>query len=78
LKENGTRNKNQEVLMTLKICGALAVLAGVLVVPAKPGENKIPPAGKAIKLFNGKNLDGFDTFLKTKGFNNDPGQGVPG
>jgi hypothetical protein len=33
-----------------------------------------PPTGKAIKLFNGKNLDGFDTFLRTKGLNNDPDQ----
>jgi hypothetical protein len=32
----------------------------------------VPPTGKAIKLFNGKNLNGFDTFLKTKGLNNDP------
>ena len=32
----------------------------------------LPPAGKPIHLFNGKNLDGFDTFLQTKGLNNDP------
>lgn len=32
----------------------------------------LPPTGKAIKLFNGKNLNGFDTFLKEKGLNNDP------
>jgi len=25
-----------------------------------------------VRLFNGKNLDGFDTFLQTKGLNNDP------
>src|SRR5262249_54463165 len=25
-----------------------------------------------IRLFNGRNLDGFDTFLKSKGLNNDP------
>jgi len=25
-----------------------------------------------IRLFNGRNLEGFDTFLKTKGLNNDP------
>ena len=33
---------------------------------------ELPPAGKPIKLFNGKNLKGFDTFLKEKGLNNDP------
>lgn len=32
----------------------------------------VSPPGKAGKLFNGKNLDGFDTFLRTKGLNNDP------
>jgi len=58
--------------MTLKTYSALAALAGALVVPATPRENKTPPAGRAIRLFNGKNLDGFDTFLKTKGLNNDP------
>src|SRR5437762_100923 len=30
------------------------------------------PNGKPVRLFNGKNLDGFDTFLRTKGINNDP------
>ncbi len=33
---------------------------------------EIPPAGEPIQLFNGKNLDGFYTFLRTKGANNDP------
>ncbi len=32
----------------------------------------IPPHGPAIVLFNGSNLSGFDTFLKSKGLNNDP------
>jgi len=32
----------------------------------------LPPLGKRIKLFNGKNLNGFDTFLREKGLNNDP------
>lgn len=36
------------------------------------GRIETPPTAKPIKLFNGKNLDGFDTFLKTKGLNNDP------
>lgn len=29
-------------------------------------------ADAPVRLFNGKNLDGFDTFLQTKGLNNDP------
>jgi hypothetical protein len=31
-----------------------------------------PATGKPIKLFNGKNLQGFDTFLRDKGLNSDP------
>jgi hypothetical protein len=34
--------------------------------------NKIPAHGSAVVLFDGKNLDQFDTFLKTKGLNADP------
>jgi Domain of Unknown Function (DUF1080) len=33
---------------------------------------KIPPHKPAIVLFDGSNLDSFDTFLKTKGLNSDP------
>jgi hypothetical protein len=32
----------------------------------------IPPHGPAIVLFNGADLSGFDTFLKSKGLNSDP------
>jgi hypothetical protein len=32
----------------------------------------LPPLGGAIKLFNGKNLKGFDTFLRDRGLNSDP------
>ena len=35
----------------------------------------IPPTGKGIRLFDGKSLEHFDTFVYQKGFNNDP-QGV--
>src|SRR5689334_14480478 len=58
--------------MSLRMYAALAALAGALALPAMAGENKIPPTGKAIKHFNGKNLDGFDTVLKTQGLNIDP------
>src|SRR2546425_513021 len=30
------------------------------------------PSTKPLRLFNGKNLDGFDMFLQSKGLNNDP------
>jgi hypothetical protein len=32
----------------------------------------IPPHGKLVKLFNGKDFSGFDTVLKSKGINSDP------
>jgi hypothetical protein len=32
----------------------------------------IPPHGKLVHLFNGKNLSGFDTLLQSKGLNSDP------
>jgi hypothetical protein len=47
-----------------------ALLAAVLALGLAGADR--PPTGKAIKLFNGKNLQGFDTFLKDKGLNNDP------
>ena len=34
----------------------------------------LPPLGEPIHLFNGRDLSRFDTFLRDKGFNNDPDQ----
>lgn len=39
---------------------------------AQPDQPKIPPHKAAIVLFSGSNLNNFDTFLKTRGLNNDP------
>lgn len=58
--------------MSWKVYAVAAFLIAGAAFAGKPEDHKIPPTGKAIKLFNGKNLDGFDTFLKTKGLNNDP------
>lgn len=46
---------------------AAVILAIVVHAPAAPNTS-----GKTIELFNGKNLDGFDTFLREQGLNNDP------
>lgn len=35
------------------------------------GKSDIPPHGKAVVLFNGRDLSGFDTFLREHGLNND-------
>ena len=60
--------------MSISRYTVLILLAGAVAMAAAPAKIEIPPSGKAIKLFNGKNLDGFDRFLrtKTKGLNNDP------
>lgn len=47
----------------------MAVLAALPVFAQTPA---IPQHGRAIKLFNGKDLSGFDTFLKKDGLNSDP------
>lgn len=41
-------------------------------VVAWAGTKDIPAHGPAVVLFNGHDLSGFDTFLKSKGLNNDP------
>src|SRR6185437_11331059 len=53
---------------------AYALLTHVCSVPLIADESRpdIPRHGKAIVLFDGTNLDSFDSFLKTKGLNNDP------
>jgi hypothetical protein len=53
---------------------AYALLTHVGSVPLIADESRpdIPRHGKAIVLFDGTNLDSFDSFLKTKGLNNDP------
>ena len=50
---------------------SLALLVGMGVSSAAIAQ-KIPPHKSAIVLFNGKDLNNFDTFLKTKGLNSDP------
>jgi hypothetical protein len=52
-------------LFFLVIAGAAALLQPLPAADLKPGNH-------VIRLFNGKNLEGFDTFLEKKGENNDP------
>lgn len=47
---------------------ALALVVAALLIPAA----LTAADGKVIKLFNGRNLEGFDTFLREQGLNNDP------
>jgi len=53
------------------LCGlTLAVVASPLGI-ASPASG-IPPHGKLVRLFNRKDLSGFDTLLESKGLNRDP------
>ena len=55
----------------LKSCTLLALaLCAATALPAQ--SPAIPPHKAAIVLFDGSNLEQFDTFLKTKGLNSDP------
>jgi hypothetical protein len=58
-------------IVALLLC---AFVAGGWSLPAVAGESNsyIPPHGKPIVLFDGKNPADFDSLLKTKGLNNDP------
>ncbi len=49
---------------------AALLAASTLVATAQ--SPRIPKHGRAVKLFNGKDLSGFDTFLKKDGLNSDP------
>lgn len=49
----------------------ISLFAGCVAPMPSPAQ-KIPPHKRAIVLFNGKNLNNFDTFLKTEGLNSDP------
>jgi hypothetical protein len=52
-------------------CIAFFILPLALAVPSAHA-GKIPAHGKAVVLFDGRNLDSFDTFLQSHGPNNDP------
>jgi hypothetical protein len=56
------------------VLGACCVVAGVVGVNGFAGAQTapgVPAHGKLVKLFNGKNLDGFDVLLKSSGLNQD-------
>jgi len=52
----------------MKTVAFLMVTGGLLPAVAQ----KMPPHKAAVVLFNGKDLNGFDTFLKSNGLNSDP------
>jgi hypothetical protein len=48
------------------------LLLFLLLVSATAAASNIPRHGKAVILFNGRDLTQFDTFIKTQGLNSDP------
>jgi len=58
-------------MQPVKNCLVIGALA-LAVFPAYASGDQNPATGKPIKLFNGKNLQGFDTFLEKHGLNQDP------
>jgi hypothetical protein len=56
----------------LKIAGLLVWALMPLAAMSKAQATGIPKHGKAIVLFDGKNLSQFDTFLPSAGLNADP------
>lgn len=74
------QNLSQENRMNLTRRGMIAaVFSSALVaagwwMPVAAGEDEsyVPPHGKPIALFDASSPDSFDSFLKTKGLNNDP------
>src|SRR5664279_5367382 len=63
---------NRPGLMVTVYFGVL--ISGSLSLPATAGEGNsyVPKHGNAIALFDGSATASFDSFLKTKGLNNDP------
>lgn len=55
----------------MRIRDCAAFLVALAVVTPLPGAD-LKAGGSTIRLFNGKNLEGFDTFLQSKGENQDP------
>jgi hypothetical protein len=53
------------------VCFLMAFVVPAVSATAQTAKG-IPPHGKAVRLFNGKDLSGFDTLLQAHGWNHDP------
>ena len=58
--------------MILMEPGSIRHLLAFLGLAATVSAAEIPPAGEGVRLFDGKSLENFDTFVFGKGFNHDP------
>src|SRR5437764_909995 len=64
------RHEGPTMYRARPVC-SLLLTAGLLAAPAAPAAGE---GGRAVRLFNGKDLTNFYTFLKGYGKNNDPKQ----
>jgi hypothetical protein len=53
-------------------CLSMTLVITTVALGRKNAKSDIPPHGKAVVLFDGRDLANFDTFLKERGLNNDP------
>ncbi len=65
-------NPTYRIIIVTAFAAALLSGRSSFVLKAAEGSSDIPSHGKAIVLFDGKSLANFDSFLGTKGLNNDP------
>jgi len=63
-----------KIALALAFAVLLASLEAAAGDPVRPGHKGHEPSGKTIHLFNGRNLDGWYTFLQNRGRNQDPKQ----
>jgi len=72
LSRENKMNRTRRVVIAGAIFIALLAMGWSLPATAGEGSSYVPPHGEAIVLFGGTGSSDFDSFLKTKGLNNDP------
>src|ERR1700716_331790 len=61
------------MLRTMRFaCLSITFVVATIALGKKSAKSDIPPHGKAVVLFDGRDLANFDTFLKEHGLKNDP------
>ena len=69
---NAVRKSSKQMYPSLKRVVSLLIVSAALVCSGAAQEAAgIPPHGKLVRLFNGKDLTGFDILLQSKGLNHD-------
>lgn len=72
VEESRIRMIHNRIKVPVFVACALLIQVGPDPLKAGEGRPDIPPHGKAVVLFDGAHPDSFDSFIRTKGLNNDP------